>query len=46
MERLKVFSDEQHPFEQNILKDYTNGQGIPKTIPLHELEKSTKAKSA
>ena len=42
MERLKVFEDEKHPFEQNILKDYTSGQ-IPKTIPLHELEQSGKA---
>ena len=43
MERLKVFADDQHPFEQNILKDYTNGKGIPKTVPLHELESKSKS---
>lgn len=30
MYRLKVFPDEDHPFKDNIFRDYTDGKDTPK----------------
>ncbi len=42
MERLKVFAEEDHPYEGNIFKDYTEGKHH-ETVSLHDIVQRRKS---